>query len=246
MACSTTQVDGDLLIVGLIIEPAEQVAFRPLDGTDVDLDIYALVEAPNHHAYAAFVGQPERRTQLLAFDACGIGLGRHSFRTGGFQATQSEPGRAFRHRHRSRVGSRHIRLGTGVKHLLAVIRQRSGGTRQTPPLPPPLAGNGLAMCRRSGLGSGPPTARPISMGWTSLPISPGKRTRRSLRARVTGDGAAARSPHGRTAAPPAALRADMTSRRNHRSGSQGLLKGDCLRRHRVIYSTHHAIRIARC
>jgi hypothetical protein len=46
MACSTTRVDGDLLIAGLIIEPAQRVTFRPMDGAGVDLDIYALDAAP--------------------------------------------------------------------------------------------------------------------------------------------------------------------------------------------------------
>jgi heat shock protein HslJ len=75
MACSTARVDGDLLVVGLVIDPAQRVVFRAVGHPEVDLDTYALPEAVRHTAYSGFVGQPERGSELLVLDSSGTVLG---------------------------------------------------------------------------------------------------------------------------------------------------------------------------
>jgi heat shock protein HslJ len=75
MACTAALIGGDRVIAGLVTQPTTRVAFRPVGGHEVDLDLHQLPKAPRHRAYIGFVGQPERGSTVHAYDASGTELG---------------------------------------------------------------------------------------------------------------------------------------------------------------------------
>lgn len=75
MSCMTTQVAGERFVAGLVDGTVTRVVFRVLD-TDLEIDVplYRLAET-EIRAFATFVGDPPRGSQLLAYDTDGAVLG---------------------------------------------------------------------------------------------------------------------------------------------------------------------------
>ncbi len=75
MACATSTVDGDRFVAGLVTAAVARVVFHSLaENTDTELTMYTLTDT-TIRAFGGFVGDPQRGSYLIAYNAAGSPLG---------------------------------------------------------------------------------------------------------------------------------------------------------------------------